>query len=165
MSRKWCLVASWRELESLFPLYLLSFPPVATTPTPLLSGFPIQNQFRRIWVWERVCLGRNVAGGWGRHEEKLLKGEAVFPCCVTVMNHPAAPPLLKMGGIIAICWVGISSWRGLPQSLLWDELRPVLSYKAGHLLPLPNTAPFLLQVFILWLLPGKLPLCSSPLEG
>ena len=73
----------------------------STTPNPLLSGFPIQRQLQRVWVWERVCLGRNVAGGWGRHVEKLLKGEAVFPCWVTVMHHPASPPLVKMEGIIA----------------------------------------------------------------
>lgn len=52
-------------------------------------------------MWERVCLCRNVAGGWGRHVEKLLKGDAVFSCCVTVMHHLASPPLVKTEGIIA----------------------------------------------------------------
>lgn len=164
MNRKWCLVASWRELESLFPLYL-SFPPVSTTPTPLLSGFPIQRQLWRIWVWERVCLGRNVAGGWGRHEKKLLKGKAIFPCCVTMMNHPAAPPLLMMEGIIAHMLGGhvFLEMSASEPSVGWVEASVELQGRTP--LPLPNTAPFLLQVFILWLLPGKLSLCSSPLES
>ena len=107
MSCRWCSVASWRELESLFPLYLLSF----LNNPHLLAEWVSHSKTTS----EDLSVGKGVSGQkCGRGLGKTCREAAQRWCSIFLLCYCDAPPSLPTPGKDGRNYCPYAGWASLP---------------------------------------------------
>lgn len=153
MSSRWCLVASPKGVgES-----VSSLPTIFSQqlPTPVAEWVSHSGNCRG-FECGKGCVWAEMWQGLGKtRREAAQKVRQYF--LVLLWCTPSLPTPGKDGRNYCPYASGHLFLERVASELPVGLVEASVELQAGHLLPLPNTPTFLLQVFILRLLPGKLP--------